>query len=220
MRRRQLELLQRAPSTYAPAGMYCDEPSPELAIARVQELLAASYWRLKRLGEAAPLCAAALATRRALLGPTHADTLALVNLEAHLLKDGGSFAEAGVRYRQVLEARSAALGPTHVGTAASMNNLAVNLEKEGKLDEAEALYREALEIRRHGAGAAHRDTIVTMSLLAGVLQQQPARRAEAEALYAEAYEASIRTLGQEHPQTRGVFVKLAELRGEAAPPRV
>ena len=63
--------------------------------------------------------------------------------------------------------------------------------------------------------SAHSRQVLTTFLLAGILEQQPARRGEAQALYGEIHEARIRTLGQEHPETRQVLVKLRALRGEA-----
>jgi len=63
-------------------------------------------------------------------------------------------------------------------------------------------------VRRKQLGPGHRDTLLTSYLLACLLEEQPGRQADAFKLFEEVYEARIRSLGQEHVETRQAYLKL------------
>jgi len=198
VRHRQLELAQLA----GDAELISDS----------EQNLAATYWRNGQLSLAEKYCRECLTTRQRLFGPTGMKTLDITNLLAHIMKDSKRLAEAEPLYRTVLSARTATLGPEHLDTAGSTNNLAVLLVETQQYAKAEALYLEALAVRREKAGALHRSTLLTTYLLACLLERRPARRAEALRRFEEVYEGRVRTLGQEHRETREAYMKVLALR--------
>lgn len=179
---------------------------------REQELVAAAYWRQGLLEDAEPYCRACLETRTRDLGPDAKMTLDITNLLAHITKDKGDYDTAEPLYRRVFAARTSANGAAHLGTVAAANNLAVLLGKKQVYDEAESLFRDALAKRSAALGEFHRDTLLTTYLLAEMLELQPKRTAEAVELYEQLYEARLRSLGQEHVETRQTHAKLVAAR--------
>ena len=69
------------------------------------------------------------------------------------------YAQAEMRYSQILEIDRRVSGPDHPDTLMAMNNLAIVYLDQGKYAQAEALHTQTLEIERRVLGPEHPDTL-------------------------------------------------------------
>ena len=80
-----------------------------------------------------------LTLRKAILEPSHPDTLGSMNNLAYLYQNQGKYDQAGPLYVECLALYKAILGPSHPDTLGSMNNLAGLYESQGKYDQAKEI---------------------------------------------------------------------------------
>ncbi len=108
----------------------------------------------KRASEAEPLFEEALAGRRKLLGPAHADTGRTLNGLASAAFAMGKLATAEAMFNEALEVLRQALG-VHPFTLSVLLNASHAAVARGNLLKAEALLQEAVQVLQENAGDDH-----------------------------------------------------------------
>jgi tetratricopeptide (TPR) repeat protein len=144
-----------------------DQPALHSNLADVLRDLADVLNDQDKLAEAQLEFAAALASRKRMLGLDHPDTLASRNNLASVLAQRGKLTEAESEFRALAEHQGRVLGPDHPDALASRNNLASVLAQRGKLTEAESEFRAVLDSRQVVLGPEHPDALATRALLTG-----------------------------------------------------
>ncbi|KAI8622908.1 TPR-like protein [Xylariaceae sp. FL1651] len=142
------------------------------------------------------------------VGKTHPDTLAFMNLLANALDGQGKHEEAEKMHRQVLRLMEEVLGKTHPATFASINNLANALYRQGKHEEAEKMHRQVLRLREEVLGKTHPDTFGSINNLANAFYRQ-GKHEEAEKMYRQVLRLREEVLGKTHPDTFASINNLA-----------
>ncbi len=182
-----------------------DQPEIEAAL---RNTIGVTYFGLGEARDAEPQLRAALATRAAVLGLEHADTLAALTNLGVVLLETGDLAEGEAHLRQVLETRQRLLGPEHPQTLDAMSNLANAFQRRGRVAEAEQLWRDTLAAQRRVLPAKDPQLATVLNNL-GQLLKQLNRPAAAEPLLREALEIDVVAHGEEHPQTLSALSNLA-----------
>jgi serine/threonine-protein kinase len=180
-----------------------------LVQAHLMDTMGVVYRKLALYGASRELLAAALDTRRTLLGEEHLDTATSMNDLAEALRESGDLKGAEPLYRRALEVRRKLQGNESPEIADSLNNLALLLQQQGRPEEADPMYREALAIRKRLLGPRSFEAAVTMSNLAQNLRAR-GRSAEAEAMFREVLALRLETLGEDHPRTANSLDHLAQ----------
>lgn len=171
-----------------------------LEVASMQMTLSESLLGLAELPLAIETTEKARATREALLGINHPDTLASMSRLATCYRVAGKLDQALPLYEETLRLRKAVLGPDHPKTLESMNNLAGGYRQTGKLDLAVQLLEETLELCKSSLGPDHADTLTAMNNLAvalGAANREP----DALPLHEEVLRLRKIKLGPTHPST-------------------
>ena len=119
--------------------------------------------------EAVPL-REALKNFRNVLGPEHAETIAMLSNLSFLCQSTGEYAEALALQQRSLEIHREVFGPEHPETVIGLNNLATLYQLMGERRGAGGLSR-SLEIRRKVLGSEHADTALSLHNLAFLYQQ-------------------------------------------------
>jgi serine/threonine protein kinase/tetratricopeptide (TPR) repeat protein len=171
-----------------------------LTVARLQNVLGTSQMNLGRLDEARVLLEKALATRHAMLGPDHPDTLTSQNDLALVWQKLARHDRAEPLFVEVLQARTARLGLGHSATLTSKHDLAVLYSDQGKYDRAEPLLLEVVQAFTALVGADHQKTLVGKNNLA-LLYRRKSDFNRAELLYREVLNAQTARLGPDHHDT-------------------
>ena len=154
---------RRSPPDAAPWG----PPTPAWRRASTTSACCTARWGSRRKAE--PLLREALAMRRQVLGPRHADVaITLVEL-SRALADQGRDVEAEPLSREALSIRKAVFGDDHRETATSKSDLGQILQRRGDLAGAEVLLRENLATALHVLGPDHPNTGASMGNLASLL---------------------------------------------------
>jgi eukaryotic-like serine/threonine-protein kinase len=140
----------------------------------------------------------AMAIRRAVLGPTHPDTLASIHGMGFVL--GGRSAEAEAYYLEALEGRLRVLGEDHPDTLRSLARMANMRGQQGRPSEALEFGARALAGFRRVLGEDHPETLLALHV------QVPPAYALGKVELAEAYNRQVldgrrRLLGEDHPDT-------------------
>jgi hypothetical protein len=105
------------------------------------------------------------------------DDIELIDKIEHMgsfATDMGSWKEAGIMKKEVLEKRQMMLGDEHPDTISAMNNLANTLSDQDKLDEAVRMSQNALEMSERALGTDHPTTILirsNVSILSSMLSK-------------------------------------------------
>ncbi|MUH01318.1 tetratricopeptide repeat protein [Scytonema sp. UIC 10036] len=144
-------------------------------------------------------------------GPSHPQTLQLLQALTHLCRKVGEydtadeFAERHNAHVQIGNFEETA------GAALRLNNLGISLLNKGQYGKAEPLLKQALQIYLRVLGAEHPDTARSLNNLAGLYDSQ-GRYDQAEPLYNQALQIRLKVLGAEHPDTKAVESNLILLR--------
>lgn len=177
-----------------------DAVGEPLAVAGLQEHLGHSLVALGYPNEAIGLHFKARATRAALLGAEHPDTLTSMNNLASAYHEAGKNDLALPLFEEVLKLRKAKLGAEHPHTITSMGYLAAAYQDAGKLDLALPLYAEALRLSTAKLGAGHLDTLNDMNNLASAYRDA-GKLDLALPLFEEALKLKKAKMGVDHPDT-------------------
>ncbi len=152
----------------------------------------------------------ALTLREAILGGTHLEVAACLNLLGSLYRLQGNFARAEPLIQRSLVIREAALGSHHPDVASSLNNLASLYRTQGLHDRAEPLLLRALAIREAALGSHHPNVALTLNALANLYSAQGLYD-RAEPLYQRALAIYEIAFGSHHPNIALTLNNLADL---------
>ncbi len=181
--------------------------------ARLQEAQAAfdEAEKLQKVGkyaEAIPKGAHALALREAVLGSTHLEVAACLNLLGELHLRQGQYARAEPLFQRALAIREAAFGQHHPDVARLLHNLATLYRDQGLYGQAEPLFQQALAIREAALGQHHPSVAQSLSNLAALYAKQ-GLYGRAEALFQRALAIREAAFGQHHPEVAQSLGNLA-----------
>jgi CHAT domain-containing protein len=138
----------------------------------------------------------ALKLREAVLGDSHLEVAASLNLLGNLYRIQGDGARAEPLLQRSLAIREAALGTQHPDVATSLNSLANLYAQQGLYSQAKPLYERALAIREAAHGKQHPDVASLLRDLARLRLAQN-QRAQAVPLLTRAFSISEQRLRQE-----------------------
>jgi tetratricopeptide (TPR) repeat protein len=179
-----------------------------LLVADLQHRLGKSLIHLGLPDRAVPVFARVRATRAALLGADHPDTLASAANLGHAYQAAGRLDEALPLLRDTHARMTAVLGPDCCDTLTNVNNLAVADKAAGRLDEALSLWEEMVARLKALLGPNHQRTLTAMSNLAdGYLAAGDLDRARS--LNEETLRLRTAALGPDHPDTLVSMTNLA-----------
>ena len=182
--------------------------------ARLQEAQAAfdevgKLWDAGRYDDAIARGEQALALREAVLGPSHPDVAACLDLlgSRHLLR--GNPVRAEPLLQRALAIREATLGTRHPDVARTLHTLAGLYAAQHLYDRAEPLHSRALAIRETALGNDHPDVADSLNGLANLYVTQRLH-ARAEPLFRRALAIREAALGKDHPAVAETLRDLGE----------
>jgi CHAT domain-containing protein len=152
----------------------------------------------------------ALALREAVLGGSHPEVAACLNLLGNLYLQQGEPARAEPPLQRALAIREAALGEHHLSVADSLNSLAILYAEQGSYGQAEPLFRRTLAIREAALGKDHPNIAQALNNLANICRYQGIYD-QAESLYQRALAIREAALGTQHPLVATSLNNLAVL---------
>jgi serine/threonine protein kinase/Tfp pilus assembly protein PilF len=188
-------------------GALQNEPEVE---AEVQTTLGQTYLGRGAFEKAKEQFAAALATRRRVLGE-HPDVARSLNYYAQALSKLRDFEGARDRYEEALDLYRRLRGPRDAKVGQILCNLSSVRVELGDAPAAERDLRDALDILRAERGPEHPDVAVTLHNLGGLLHAR-GEFAEAEELTAEALRIERKSLPEDHPRVLTGLISLANIR--------
>ncbi|KZF26958.1 FabD/lysophospholipase-like protein [Xylona heveae TC161] len=166
--------------------------------------LARTYCRQRHFKDAEELYKQILDKRRKVLGEDHPDTLISMGNLASTYRNQERPKDAEELFEQVLDKRRKALGEDHPNTLTNMRILARSYRNQGRLNDAEELYKHVFDKCRKLLDEDHPLTLTNMQDLA-VIYGCRGRDKEALDLMCKCAQASQRTLGADHRDTRRRF---------------
>lgn len=208
----EAEALQREQIRLRRVVCTSEHPSTLSSIVWLAELVRRSPGRLQ---EAEPMLQEVLATRRRLLGNTHADTLCAIDGHASILGELGRWSEAEALRCEEVEVRRSTLADDDHELLTTLADHATALEALGRSVEALPLRREEMETRRRTLARcvdyddeALGDLMVSVWDYAALLDSLE-MYGEVEPLWREVLSFRRRTLGDEHEDTLAALDNLA-----------
>lgn len=172
---------------------------------RIMQSLARICYETNRIKEAEKLQVDVLPRISVVLGDDHPETVKHMIDLARTYTRLGHLEEAAELYVDVLDSRQRILGDKHLDTLTIKTLLANTYFSRGTLvtlDKAEALEKEVLATRRKVCGNTHPDTLAAMYDLGLTYEKKRPFPAESVDLMKECVEASEKSLGYIHPDTR------------------
>ena len=157
--------------------------------------------------EAEPIARQVLKLKEKILGVRHPKTLSAMDDLADILLAQGELGWAEELCRRALEGREEILGSSHPLTLSSLCQLARSLNRQRKYQAAESACLQALKDSERTLGACHFDTLRCMGTLADIYYAQKRLR-DALPFLSGAYEGMLKSLGPEHPFTRGCHERI------------
>lgn len=197
---RPLRLILGDRLDHAAKALEGDAVGEPLVVANLQDRLGQTYWSLGHSAKAKAMFTKALAIRRALLGPSHADTLKVMSHQASALKEVGELDEATRLYESVKDAQTQSLGTDHRDTLATATSLAMVYWKVGRATEAATLLEQVRDDLIKKCGPDDRQTIDTLDALAAVYDYI-GNNVEAVALAEQVRDQRVKVYGEEHHLT-------------------
>ena len=181
---------------------------PEVQAALL-DVVGGLYHSLGLPDQAEPPLRQAVALRRAVLGPEHADVARSLNALGGVLDARGQFDEAEGLFEEALLIRRSRFRPPHAAIAESLNDLGqLLLFARQDFARAEPLLQEALEMRRRLFEPPHRDLAESVHNLA-LLEQLRGSYPEAADLYRESLAMRRTLFGETHPALLATLNNLA-----------
>jgi hypothetical protein len=181
-----------------------------LMVARLQHELGTAQQHMSNLGSAQTLLDKALATRLALLGPNHRDTLSTKNVLALLHQTKREFDQAEKYFLDVIQGFTAGNAADEVSALTAKHNLATMYVVAGKHAQAETLFQEVLQARTAKLGPNDLATVTTKHSLA-LLYKDMGQFSRAELLYLEVLKVRTDQLGADNTATLTAKHNLAAL---------
>lgn len=172
---------------------------PEIA-ARIRATFGSTYRQLGLYEKAEPYIRQALAQRRSLFGPQHAETLNSMNSLTQLLQEQERWEEAESNAREAHLLSERALGGDHPETLSALANLGTLLTFRGNFQEAEPVRRRSMLEHERVYGPHHPESITAIGNLGSVLMYL-GRATEAETLVRRCFALAIENLGEDDALT-------------------
>jgi tetratricopeptide (TPR) repeat protein len=163
-----------------------------------------------KFGEAEPLYAHVLDSRRKTLGDMHPDTLGSIHNMATFYQSNSRLEEAETHAREALKGYTEIYDRNHPRALRSLDVLVSIMGLEGKLEEAEPLARDLLTRREELLGPDHRDTVGARETLVMILREG-GNYTEAEKISREVVAFFLDRLGEDHSRTLSAKYNLAKL---------
>ncbi len=179
-----------------------------LAVAKMQNILGISIFRLGDANRAIELLEKSIAIQKARLGPNHPDTLVAMTNLAQCYGAAGRLNESLKLLEDVLSRKKATLGYEHPETVYGMDNLAQAYESAGRLDKALPLFEQAVEQAKSTLGHDHEHTLNGIQNLA-VAYRKAGKFDKALPLLSEAVRKKKTTMGPDHYDTLDAMNSLA-----------
>ncbi|CAJ2506644.1 Uu.00g078300.m01.CDS01 [Anthostomella pinea] len=186
-------------------------PKDRVSLEAWTSILYKASWYFQQMGqgpEAQSMAEDAMKYRTKILGRTHEESLAAIEMVGQVCNLRGQWSPAEKLFVEVMETRKQKLGPDHPDTLTSMANLALTYWNQGRWEEAEKLFMEVMETSKQKLGPDHPDTLTSMANLASTYRNQ-GRWEEAEKLDVEVMETRKQKLGPDHPDTLTSMSNLA-----------
>ena len=177
-----------------------DAVGDKLVVAALQDRLGQSLVSLGHEREAIPLFAKARATRAAMLGPDHHETLISMGNLAEAYRVARDLDRALPLLEETYARRKATLGADHLDTVQCANSLGLAYHEANQPDKAIPLLEETLRLTRATDGANHPDSLRTMLNLAESYRVAGKGR-QAVQLAEETLQLMKARLGADHPDT-------------------
>ena len=165
--------------------------------ARILHTLGGTMLDLGLLDRAEQALAKAIEIRRQHLGPTHADTLTVLNDFGMLRFMQTRLRDAEQFMHEAYEGRETTLGPNDESTLISLNNLGLAILMQGRTAEAEPIFRKLLDRFTQTLGPDHPYTIQTHNSIGGMYMESE-RPAKAEPHFRQALAGLAAHYGQDH----------------------
>ncbi|CAJ2505607.1 Uu.00g130010.m01.CDS01 [Anthostomella pinea] len=144
-------------------------PKDRVSLEAWTSILYKAAWYLQLMGqgpEAQSMAEDAMKYRTKILGRTHEESLAAIDMVGQVYNLRGQWSPAEELFVEVMETRKQKLGPDHPDTLGIMNNLALTYRNQGRWEEAEKLGVEVMETCKQKLGPDHPDTLTSMANLA------------------------------------------------------
>jgi eukaryotic-like serine/threonine-protein kinase len=192
--------------------------APEVR-AELLAALARVYVSLGRFADAQPLAEEALALRRQVFGPVHADVASSLHALGEIERRRGDLLTADRHLQQALAMRRELLGEAHPLVAQSMVSVAWTRDRLfHEVPGLEDMLRRALEIQRAQPNPPREDMAMTLEALTELLVRDR-RAAEAEPVREELVRLQLDLMGDDHPGAVDARLQMGVLlraRGEVA----
>ncbi|MGH7626156.1 MAG: protein kinase domain-containing protein, partial [Gemmatimonadaceae bacterium] len=173
----------------------------DLKVAETLTQLGYALRRLGRFADADSLTRQALMIQQRILGANDPALALTLHRLGDLAVFRGEIVQAENYHEKALALRTRTLGAEDSLTGVSHLYLGSVLERRGKSGEAERQFRDALQIFEQVHGPYHAETANAVLQLAYLIDDQPARQAEAGLLYRRGLEIRRRVYGAGHPMT-------------------
>ena len=179
-----------------------------LAVARLQKTLGDTLQELGAPHDAVRVLGKAVATRKAVLGAEHRDTLNAANSLAMAHADSGNRPAGIALFRETLAVAEATFGFDHADTLAAASNLASAYSENHDFDSALPLYERCVAAHSTSLGPRDAGTRAVKNNLASAYQKI-GRYDLAVPHLEEVYEVAKDDLGPTHAETLAVMSNLA-----------
>ena len=187
----------------------------QLALAGTFLQLSQTLIALARLPQADSAAHAALDLQRRVLGPGDPALAATLHRLGDIAVYRGDLKLAEDYHRRALALRIESLGPGDSLTAMSHLYVGGILSRRGQTVDAEREFRRALAIDERVHGPYHAETADAVLQLAYLLEDLPARTAEAGQLLRRGFEIRRRVFGDGHPMTTYALGDLASFAAQS-----
>ncbi|WNG41574.1 CHAT domain-containing protein [Archangium violaceum] len=187
-----------------------DQPEPRLSEAQTAFEEATKLLEAGRYAEALTPGEQALELREAVLGASHLEVAASLNLLGDLYRRQGDHARAERVLQRALAIREATLGKQHPHVAQLLHSLANLYGEQGAYSRAEPLYARALAILEVALGKQHPGVAASLNNLASLYWMQ-GMYSRAEPLHERALAIQETALGKQHPDVAISLNGLANL---------
>jgi len=190
--------------------MHLSMDQQRLFLAERMSNLAGLYLKMRRVGEATELTAAALEIKLQILKPVDPRVAREMNNLGMIYRDNGREQEAEPLLRQAVDAARTVYGNRHPELAVYLDNLALLYQRRENYGKAEQFQREAVAISQQTLGSTHPNTLMQRNNLAVNYLMQD-RYADAEQLL-RAILADSRSgpAGANHPEVATRMTNLAD----------
>jgi tetratricopeptide (TPR) repeat protein/transcriptional regulator with XRE-family HTH domain len=185
-----------------------EQAADPLVFASLASKIAQYLYVRGRYTEAEPLGQRALSIRERVLGSSHVDVAASLQVLAEIAREQGQPVQAEALFLRARQIWEHALGPDHPDVARSLTGLALLYWLEGRYAQAHPLFRRASQIWKQTLGPDH-PRVGTSFYYQAEMCQERGMYGQAEALFLRARQIWEQALGPDHPHVAFSLTGLA-----------